>query len=257
VDIHSGRHWSFAAESIKAMKAFLLAAGYGTRLRPLTDSVPKCLVPICGEPLLSIWLEQCSRFGVDDVVINVHAHGDAVAAFLREHRSPVRVTVSEEPVLLGSAGTLRAHRKWVEQESLFWVFYADVLNRVDLGLMLHCHRRRNVAATIGVYRVPDPWRCGVVEVDAEGMVGSFVEKPADPAGNLVFSGIMIATPAFLDEIPEDSPVDIGAHVLPRLAGRMAAYEIHEYLTDIGTMANYQAAQLSWLAETAHALGNHL
>jgi mannose-1-phosphate guanylyltransferase len=93
-------------------------------------------------------------------------------------------------------------------------------------------------------------------VDTSGMVRDFVEKPAHPTGNLVFSGIMLATPEFLRLIPERHPVDIGSHVLPLLIGRMAAYEINEYLIDIGTMENYRAAQLSWPAKDVHAVGNH-
>lgn len=239
------------------MKAFLLAAGHGTRLRPITDTIPKCLVPIRGEPLLKIWLDLCASFGVDEVLINVHAQQHIVQEFLQQHESPVRVTISEEKELLGSAGTIRAHRDWVARDESFWVFYADVLNCVNLGRMLTFHQERRAAATIGVYRVPDPSRCGVVSVDAQGMVSDFVEKPARPTGNLVFSGIMVATPEFIHAIPEHHPVDIGSHVLPLLVGRMAAYEIKEYLLDIGTMTNYQAAQSTWPGKSTHAIGNHL
>jgi len=123
--------------------------------------------------------------------------------------------------------------------------------------MLRYHHNQGLEATIGVYRVPDPSRCGVVTIDDSGVVRSFVEKPARPATNLVFSGIMIATPEFLSEIPDACPVDIGSHVLPRLVHRMAAYEISEYLIDIGTLANYQAAQLSWPAKVNHAISNYL
>ncbi len=239
------------------MKAFLLAAGHGTRLRPITDSLPKCLVPIRGEPLLKIWLDLCASFGVDEVLINVHAQQQLVHQFLQDYESSVQVRVSEETELLGSAGTIREHSSWVGSDESFWIFYADVLNCVDLGQMLRFHQARRTAATIGVYRVPDPSRCGVVSVDAGGIVCDFVEKPARPTGNLVFSGIMLATPEFIKAIPEHHPVDIGSHVLPRLVGRMAAYEIKEYLMDIGTMTNYQAAQMTWPGKGTHAVGNHL
>ena len=239
------------------MKAFLLAAGHGTRLRPLTDTLPKCLVPIRGEPLLQIWLDLCSRFGITDVLINVHAQQQVIQSFLDEHKPPIRVTVSHERELLGSAGTIRANREWVDSEELFWIFYADVLNSVNLDNMLRFHRAQNTAATIGVYRVPDPSRCGVVTVDSTGIVRDFVEKPANPTSNLVFSGIMLASAEFLQFIPERHPVDIGSHVLPSLVGLMAAYEIKEYLIDIGTMANYQAAQVSWPGKDVHAVSDNL
>lgn len=239
------------------MKAFLLAAGHGTRLRPITDSIPKCLVPIRGEPLLKIWLDLCASFGVDEVLINVHAQQQLIHDFLQGYESPVQVTVSEEKELLGSAGTIREHSTWVGDDECFWIFYADVLNCVNLGRMMHYHQQRRTAATIGVYRVPDPSRCGVVSVDADGSVSNFVEKPARPTSNLVFSGIMLATPEFIQAIPEHHPVDIGSHVLPRLVGRMTAYEIKEYLIDIGTMTNYQAAQTTWPGKGTHAVSSHL
>lgn len=102
-----------------SMKAFLLAAGHGTRLRPITDNLPKCLVPIQGVPMLAIWLSVCKELGISEVLINLHAHADSVSAFLRQnHHSGVRVHVSEEKQLLGSAGTLRANRDWVQKENL-------------------------------------------------------------------------------------------------------------------------------------------
>ena len=228
------------------MKAFLLAAGNGTRLRPLTDKVPKCLVPIQGMPMLSIWMKVCQKLGITEVLINLHAHADVVRSFLEQgEESGVRVHVSEEKQLLGSAGTLRANRKWVEGEDLFWVFYADVLHRADLPAMLHLHRKHDLAATLGVYEVPDPSRCGIVTTDSRGVIENFVEKPAHPTGNLAFSGLMIGTPEVLDVIPNSVPADIGFHVLPKLIGQMLAFPIRDYLIDIGTMANYQQAQATW------------
>lgn len=227
------------------MKAFLLAAGHGTRLRPLTNEIPKCLVPIRGTPLLSIWLRICKQFGIDDILINVHAHAAAVRDFLRHNADDVRAQVVEEEQLLGSAGTLRYNRGWIAGEDLFWVFYADVLCRPDLGEMLRIHLQRNPAATLGVYEVDDPRRCGILSTDAEGIIRQFVEKPSYPTGNQAFAGVMIGTQELIDVIPEEVPVDIGFHVLPRLVGRMLAYPISSYLLDIGTIANYQTAQKTW------------
>jgi len=226
------------------MKAFLLAAGHGTRLRPHTDAVPKCLLPIQGVPMLEIWLRLCRRHRVSEVLVNTHAHAAAVEEFLSRWRDGVRVRVVEEPELFGSAGTLRANRKWVASEDKFWVFYADVLTCADLDSMLRFHSSEN-AATIGVYEVPDPQRCGIVTLDQNNVVRSFVEKPAKPSSNLAFTGIMIATNAFLDAIPEKQGADIGFDVLPRLVGKTRAYPIQDYLLDIGTRENYERAQVSW------------
>src|SRR6266851_4241553 len=228
------------------MKAFLLAAGHGTRLRPLTESIPKCLVPIRGVPMLEIWLELCRRHGIHEILINVHAHSQVVRAFLKERCHDLKVTVSEEQVLLGSAGTLLANREWVERDPFFWVFYADVLTAANLAPLLDIHERySNHVASLGVYEVSDPRRCGIVSLDEGGVVRDFVEKPENPSGRLAFSGLMIARRQFLDFIPTEGLADIGFHVLPKLIGRMAAVPMTDYLLDIGTMENYQMAQETW------------
>jgi mannose-1-phosphate guanylyltransferase len=105
-------------------------------------------------------------------------------------------------------------------------------------------------ATIGVYRVPDPSRCGIVQVDDDGWVMEFIEKPKIPKGNLAFSGILLTTSKFLDTIPAHIPADIGFDVLPRIA-RLAAYQIDDYLIDVGTMENYRSAQENWRRANTH------
>jgi mannose-1-phosphate guanylyltransferase len=195
--------------------------------------------------MLQIWFDICRQYGIDQVLINVHTHGDAVRRFIQERKDRLKVTLFEETCLLGSAGTLLANRKWVDQERFFWVFYADVLTTANLNEMRALHERRGQIATIGVYEVPDPSRCGIVQLDDHGVVRDFVEKPRAPVGNLAFSGLLLATPALLDEIPDTSPVDLGFHVLPRMVGRMAAYRITDFLMDIGTLETYRTAQMTW------------
>jgi mannose-1-phosphate guanylyltransferase len=202
--------------------------------------------------MLQIWLEHCHRFGIQEVLINLHSHADVVRQFLGSNKpADVCVQISDEPVLLGSAGTIRANQNWVAAEETFWVFYADVLTDLDLGEMVHSHKELRAGATIGVYRVPDPSRCGIVQIDAGSWVTEFVEKPRLPVGNLAFSGIILGGAEFLDALPARSPSDIGFDVLPKLVGRLAAYEIKDYLIDIGTMDNYRSAQESWLV---HEIG---
>ncbi|HZP17548.1 MAG TPA: nucleotidyltransferase family protein [Terriglobales bacterium] len=226
------------------MKAFLLAAGHGTRLRPYTDSAPKCLLPVKGVPMLEIWLTQCRRSGISEVLVNTHAHAAAVFDFARRWKDGMKVRIVEEPELFGSAGTLRVNRSFVEGESRFWVFYADVLTTMDFQTMLESHLPGS-AATLGVYSVPDPRRCGVVELGEQDTIVEFVEKPAQPRSNLAFAGIMIGTPQLLDAIPDKPGADIAFDVLPRLAGKMRAFRIASYLLDIGTLENYELANRTW------------
>ena len=231
--------------SADCRKAFLLAAGSGTRLRPLTDDLPKCLLTIRGVPLLQIWLESCQAAGIEEVLINVHAHANKVREFAASQNSGVRVKIVEERELLGSAGTLAENREFVASEESFYVLYTDVLTNVDLRAMLAFHRRKTLAATLGVYQVPDPQRCGIVSFNRDDIIESFVEKPSHPENNWAFSGVMVAHPQVIDLIPRKRPADIGFDLLPQLAGRMAAYKITEYLLDIGTPENYKATQSSW------------
>lgn len=227
------------------MKAFILAAGEGTRLRPITNHIPKCLVPIQGVPMLSIWIRLCLESGIDELLVNVHKHAAAVDQFLLSGNYGPKIRIVEEPCLLGSAGTLRANREWVAGEELFWIFYADVLNRANLRGMLNLHRERQPIATLGVYEVPDPKRCGIVSISHDGVIERFTEKPQNPDGNMAFSGLMIATPRLMDVIPDKTPADIGFDVLPTLAGQMIAFPIRDYLIDIGTLENYERAQNTW------------
>jgi len=231
------------------MKAFLLAGGHGTRLRPITDTVPKCLVPICGTPLLGIWLDLCFRSGITDVLINLHAHADTIERYLERCNSPVRVRLVHEERLLGSAGTLAANRSWVDSDPAFWILYSDVLTNVNLRRMSEFHFHHRKIATLGLYQVPDPSRCGVAITNGNGVVSGFEEKPQAPRSDWVFSGLMVASPDIFPYIPPGIPVDIGGHLLPRLVGQMMAYPIADYLLDIGTMLNYQKAQTTW---TGHA-----
>ncbi|HET8888989.1 MAG TPA: nucleotidyltransferase family protein [Candidatus Angelobacter sp.] len=227
------------------MRAFILAAGNGTRLRPLTDSVPKCLLPIQGVPLLEIWLNNCKSAGITHVLVNAHAHAGVMKEFAVRQKSGVEVSIAEEPQLLGSAGTLAENRAFVGGEEAFFVLYGDVLTNVDLRGMLAFHQQKNLAGTLGIYQVPDPERCGIVSMDEHNVIQQFAEKPERPVGNWAFAGVMIAGQEIFTLIPDHRPADIGFDVLPKMTARMAGYKISEYLLDIGTLENYQAAQRSW------------
>jgi mannose-1-phosphate guanylyltransferase len=226
------------------MKAYLLAAGHGTRLRPLTNTIPKCMVPIQGTPLLGIWLEWCRRNGIGDVLINVHAHPDAVTSYLHGDFG-VNVTISKENELLGSAGTLLANRAFVEGEEEFAILYADVLTNCGFDAMCDFHRTHRPMATLGLYHVANPAACGIASVDRDSRIIDFEEKSAHPRGDLAFSGLMIATPAALEVLPEKTPSDIGSDLLPLLLGRMCGYAIQDYLIDIGSHEKYARAQDEW------------
>jgi mannose-1-phosphate guanylyltransferase len=230
-----------------AVKAFLLAAGVGSRLRPITDTVPKCMVDIGGRPLLGKWLDDLHAAGADEVVVNLHHLADAVRGFLSTRTGPPAVRTSYEPDLLGSAGTLRAHAPWVAGAGSFLVCNADNLTDFDLRRLAGAHQVHGGMATLAVFRSPNPSAGGVVETDMDGIVTGFTEKPDTPATDLVNAGMYVFQPDVIDLIEGPGPRDIGHHLLPRLVGRARVVLVDGYFRDIGTLDSYQRARQEWTA----------
>jgi mannose-1-phosphate guanylyltransferase len=231
------------------MRAFLLAAGRGARLRPITDTTPKCLVEVGGRPLLDIWLDAFAKAGVQEVLVNTHHLAGLVAAHVAERSSPPVVRLGHEPVLLGSAGTLLANRDFVADDDMFLVVNADNLTDFDLWVLIDAHRADATIATLTVFRAPRPSECGIVDV-VDGRVVGFAEKPADPRSDLANAGIYAFHPKVLDEIPEPLPRDIGFDLLPRLVGRARALALDDcYFLDIGTLAALERARSEWEGRT--------
>jgi mannose-1-phosphate guanylyltransferase len=232
------------------MKAFLLAGGLGTRLRPITDATPKCLVEVGGRPLLDIWLDAFAKAGIQEVLVNTHHLAHLVTAHVAERMSPPLVRLVHEPALLGSAGTLLANRDFVADDDMFLAVNADNLTDFDLGVLVDAHRANATIATLTVFRTPRPSECGIVEV-TDGRVVGFAEKPADPPSDLANAGIYAFHPRVLDEIPEPLPRDIGFDLLPRLVGRARALALDDaYFLDIGTLAALEQARGDWEGRTA-------
>lgn len=225
------------------MKAFLLAAGYGTRLRPLTETVPKCLVPVHGRPLLEYWLLLFEKYGVTEVLINTHYLADAVRKFINEYNcrnTGVYICETYEPKLLGSAGTVRANRDFVTTDESFYICYADSLTNADLGAFKSFHDETDGVLSIALFRTNLPHQCGIVELDEDGRITAFAEKPEHPKSNLANAGIYIARRGIFDYLNEDT-YDFGKDVLPRLTGKMFGWHTKGYVLDIGIPENYITA----------------
>ena len=229
------------------MRAFLLAAGVGSRLRPITDTVPKCMVPIDGRPMLDIWLEALDRAGVDEVLVNLHYLPDVVRRHLDNRTGPPFVRTFFEAELLGSAGTLAANRAWIDTDETFLACYADNLTDFDLRSLVEAHKQHGTLATLAVFHSEHPSTGGVVELDAAGTVTGFTEKPPNPVSDLVNAGMYAFEPGVLDEIDGPPPRDIGYDLLPRLVGRAKVVAVEGYFRDIGTVAAYERAQREWPA----------
>jgi len=227
------------------MKAFLLAAGIGSRLRPITDTTPKCMLPIGGRPLLDIWLDTFDRAGVNEVLVNLHHLPDVVRHHVQARAGAPAVRTFFEPELLGSAGTLAANRAWVDGEEMFLVCYADNLTDFDLCSLVQAHREHGGIATLTVFHSERPSAGGVVELDAAGTVVGFEEKPRQPVSDLLNAGMYAFDPGVLDEIGGAPPCDIGYYLLPRLVGQARAVPVEGYFRDIGTVDAYERAQREW------------
>jgi mannose-1-phosphate guanylyltransferase len=224
-------------------KAFLLAAGLGTRLRPLTDTTPKCLVPVGGMPLLHWWLVICERLGVKEVLINTHHLPEQVRAFVASRPTKLSVSLTYESTLLGSAGTVSANKSFVQGEQDFWIFYADTLIGADLKPLSELHRSKKSDLTLGLFKSPDPKSGGVVELSADGRVSSFEEKPAHPKSDLVAAGVYIGGPALLQVLP-DGFGDLSRDVYPKLM-KNACGAVLDPVIDLGTPQSYARAQKEW------------
>jgi mannose-1-phosphate guanylyltransferase len=227
------------------VKAFLLAAGVGSRLRPITDTIPKCMLPIGGRPLIDIWLDAFDRAGVDQVTVNLHHLPDVVRHHLDARAGSPAVRTFFEPELLGSAGTLAANKAWVAGEEMFLACYADNLTDFDLRFLVEAQRAHDAIATLAVFHSERPSAGGVVELDAVGTVVGFTEKPSQPVSDLVNAGMYAFHPRVLDEISGPPPRDIGYDLLPRLVGRAKAIPVEGYFRDVGTVDAYQRAQQEW------------
>lgn len=227
------------------MRALLLAAGFGTRLRPLTDFLPKCLVPVAGRPLLDYWIENMLDQGIEDVLINTHYRSDLVERYIAASAWRDRVTLAHEPRLLGTAGTALANRSFFGNEP-FLLAHADNLTRFDCQDFLTAHRAgpADRALTMMLFETPYPQSCGIVELDQAGIVQRFHEKQPNPPGNLANAAVYIVEPEVLTWLeglgrPE---ADFSNEVIPHFLGRIATFTNSSYHRDIGTVQSWAQAQ---------------
>jgi D,D-heptose 1,7-bisphosphate phosphatase len=228
----------------RAVKAILLAGGLGTRLRPLTDTTPKCLVPIGGRPLLDYWIDRLVEAGVREARINTHALAEQVRAYIAEvnRAGRLRLVESYEPELLGSAGTIAANASLADDAEAIVIIYADNFSDVDLRQMLAFHRDHDDPFTMLLFHAPNPRACGIAELDGQGRIVSFVEKPEEPRSDLANAGVYIVDADAYREIAGQKAFDLGFEVLPRFVGRMRGWAWGGYHLDIGTFAALERAR---------------
>lgn len=219
------------------MRALLLAAGFGTRLRPLTDHIPKCLVPIKGQPLLDIWLERLSDAGVGPFLVNTHYLSEQVQAYIADSSYAKKVTIAHEEVLLGTAGTLNANLGFFGGEDCMLI-HADNYCLADFSAFLRAHAERpaHCLMTMMTFQTETPQSCGIVELDEKGVVVAFHEKVAHPPGNLANGAVYLLSAQLLDMMGGQwcRVSDFSTQVLQNLVGRIYTYQTREFFLDVGT-----------------------
>ena len=235
------------------MRAVVLVGGEGTRLRPLTATVPKPLLPIVGQAFLERQLTWLRSHGVDDAVLSLGYLPDAFQAHFPDARCDgVHLEYATEPYPLGTAGAIRFAAEFAGITERFVVCNGDVLTTLDLSALLAFHRAREAEATIHLTRVDDPSAFGVVPTFDDGEVKAFVEKPPPGAAptDWINAGTYVLEPSVLGDVPSDLTVSIERETFPRMleqGRRLFAHGTDDYWLDIGTPDKYLQAHLDVLA----------
>ena len=238
------------------MKAMLLAAGLGTRLRPLTYEVPKPMVPVLGRPVMEHILRLMVRHGFDDVIANLHYFPDLIRdRFGDGSEYGARLVYSYEPELMGTAGGVRNAREHFGDET-FLVISGDALTDIDLTALWQAHKAKGGIATLALKRVDDPREFGVVIVGEDGRIQGFQEKPepAEALSDLGNCGIYVFEPEIFDYFPEREFVDWAMDVFPRLLDEDVSFyghEIAEYWNDVGSLEEYRQGNFDALEGRVH------
>ncbi len=240
------------------MRAVVLVGGEGTRLRPLTFSTPKPLLPVANRAFLERQLSWLAHHGVDDVVLSLGYLPDAFVSrfpdghFHDDTDAGVRLTYAQEPVPLGTAGAIRFAAEHLGVEERFVVCNGDVLTGLDLGALVAFHDGHEAEATIALAQVEDPSAFGVVPTHGDGEVKAFVEKPPPGAApsDWINAGTYVLEPSVLERIPAGLNVSIERETFPRMLQerhRLYAMTSVEYWIDIGTPDQYLAANVDVVA----------
>jgi len=229
------------------MRALLLAAGLGTRLQPLTDNIPKCLIEIDKKPLLEYWIAMLYKGGVSPLLVNIHHHADKVVNFIKNSPYTAFVTTVHEEKLFGTGGTLLKNRSFFDNEpnEPFLLVHADNLSIFDVKAFVNSHQNRppGCEITMMTFKTPTPQTCGIVEIDEKGRVRAFHEKVANPPGNMANGAVYIVEPSIFNYLKglNKEFIDFSTGVIPYYMGRIYAFHNDVYHRDIGTIESYEMA----------------
>ena len=234
----------------RVRKALILAAGEGTRLRPLTYILPKPLAPVCNVPVMQYIITELREVGVEEIYINLYHKGEMIREYFGDGRDfNVRINYLLEDTLSGTAGALKKLQWFFEGEN-FIVIGGDDLIDIDLKAIIDFHFERGAIATIGLYEVDDPSHYGIVITDESGRIKAFQEKPLkeEALSNLANTGVYVFSPEIFKYIRE-IPYDFGKQVFPELvkAGEpFYGLKVKGFWIDIGNLDTYKEANFQAL-----------
>jgi mannose-1-phosphate guanylyltransferase len=224
----------------------VMAAGLGTRLRPITWEIPKPIVPVCNRPIVSHLVQLLAGHGAEEVIANLHWFPDTVKGCVGDGSDlGVEVSYRYEEELLGTAGGVRGVADFLtgDDDDVFLVLAGDALTDVDLSTLAAAHRANGGVATLAVKKVSDVSQYGVIVTDGDGRIQGFQEKP-DPAealSDLVNCMVYAFSPGIFEYFPEGDPLDFAHDVFPALLEHDVPFHVHEidaYWNDIGTLPEY-------------------
>ncbi len=248
---------SLQLDTVKPLKALILAGGFGTRLRPLSCTRPKILFPIVNRPLLQWILERLAKNGIKEVMLAVNLQTEV---FIKEHEVPqcgLHLSFSRDPVKkpLGTGGAIKRAEKRIGHEEDFLVLNGDIFADIDYSKISKVHRKRNATATIALCKVDDPSRYGVAQVTEKGRIERFIEKPPANAApsKLVNAGIYALSPEIFAYIKKDRKVSLEREVFPKLSeeGTLYGHVFQGLWKDLGKLEDYLETNKIVLDATAN------
>ena len=229
------------------MNAILLAAGFGTRLQPITNTIPKCLVPIKGKPLIELWLQKLISAHIGSILINTHYLSQQVESFINNSPFKNQSIVVFEPKLLGTAGTLLKNLHFFEGEDGMLI-HADNYCLADFAKFINAHENRppGCLMTMMIFNSCNPTACGIVELDERGVVVGFHEKVSNPPGNLANGAVYILSSEMINILKTDfaTKTDFSTEILGYFIGKIYTYLTEDLFIDIGTLENYNRVNRS-------------
>lgn len=227
------------------MKALFLAGGMGTRLKPLTDDLPKPMIPMMAKPLLERNMLKLKACGVDEIVLSTSYKPQKIKEYFGDGtKLGLKIHYVCEDIPLGTGGAIKNTQEFFDDT--FLIFNADILSNIDILDMLKFHREKHASVTIAVTEVDNPCQYGVIEYNEDLYAQSFTEKPklTEIKSNYINAGIYIFEPEILKEIPDSQVVSIERETYPLLLDKgypIAVYKSRGYWMDIGTVEKYKQA----------------